>query len=151
MRDRIDSKVRAELKRLHGATDQQLKRYSQQLSSKRLAWYDREQANLDLGTGDVVERGYRLLLRKLGISESQAPVVHKDRGSIVFHSKNICPTLEACRILGLDTRRVCRLYNESSTDQLIRQLDPRLRFRRNYNNIRPYSEYCEERIEYEGE
>lgn len=51
-------------------------------------------------------------------------------------------------VTGLDTRWVCRLYNEGAVDQLIRQIDPRLRFSRNYELIRPYSGYCEERIEY---
>jgi hypothetical protein len=101
-----------------------------------------------LGRGDAVEQGYRLLLKKLGIREAEAPVVHRGKGKLVFHSKNFCPTLAACQILGLDTRRICRLYSEEAADRLIRQLDSRLRFRRNYERIRPYSEYCEESIEY---
>ncbi len=67
---------------------------------------------------------------------------------IVFHSKNCCPTLEACKILGLDTRKVCRLYNEKSTDALVRQVDSRLRFSRNYERIRPYTDSCEESISF---
>jgi hypothetical protein len=58
-----------------------------------------------------------------------------------------CPTLEACRILDLDTRRVCRLYNEGATGELLRQVDPRLVFRRNYEKLRPYAAFCEEIIE----
>ena len=96
-----------------------------------------------------MEQGYQLLLKRLGTTEAEAPIVHRGKGRIVFHSKNFCPTLEACIILGLDTRRICRLYNEGATDRLIRQIDPRLRFNRNYRNIRPHSEYCEERIEYD--
>ncbi len=88
-----------------------------------------------------------MLLAKLGISESEAPVVQRAEGRVVFHSRNFCPTLEACNILGLDTRRVCRLYGEEATDRLIRRLDPRLRFSRNYEMIRPRGEYCEELIE----
>jgi tRNA(adenine34) deaminase len=65
---------------------------------------------------------------------------------IVFHSANFCSTLEACRILELDTRHVCRLYNEKATQELIRQIDPRLRFSRNYEKLRPQSAYCEEMI-----
>jgi hypothetical protein len=59
---------------------------------------------------------------------------------------NFCPTLEACRILELDTRNVCKKLNENSTGLLIRQLDNRLEFSRNYKKLRPYSEYCEEMI-----
>lgn len=65
---------------------------------------------------------------------------------IVFHSMNFCPTLEACKILKLDTRHVCKRLNESSTDTLIKQIDCRLSFSRNYNKLRPYTEYCEEMI-----
>jgi len=143
--------VRAELKKLRGATDEQLRQYDHQLTARRLAWYRKEKPNLSLGAGDLAEQGYRLLLNRLRVNEAEAPVVHRQEGAIVFHSKNFCPTLQACRILGLDTRTVCRFYNEGATDQLIRQLDPRLRFQRNYQEIRPYTEYCEERITYAQE
>jgi tRNA(adenine34) deaminase len=49
--------------------------------------------------------------------------------------------------VGLDTRRVCRLSNEQATDQMLRQLDPRLRFRRIYNKSRPFAAYWEDSIE----
>ncbi len=142
-----DPVVRAEVDRLRGASDRQLREYGRRRAGSRLEWYRREKHILDLGTGDAAERGYRLLLAKLGLSESEAPVVQRAKGRVVFHSRNFCPTLEACNILGLDTRRVCRLYNEEATDRLIRRLDPGLRFRRNYEKIRPHCEYCEESIE----
>jgi tRNA(adenine34) deaminase len=140
--------VRLELIRLRGATEERLIEYNQQSITSRLEWYRREKPNLRLGAGDVIQRAYQLLLMKLSIGETEAPVVRRSKGIVVFHSKNFCPTLEACQILGLDTRWVCRLYNEGAVDQLIRQIDPRLRFSRNYELIRPYSGYCEERIEY---
>jgi len=65
---------------------------------------------------------------------------------IIIHSKNFCPTLEACRILNMDTRFVCRHLTENPTTELIRQLHPRLRFCRNYEKLRPHSAYCEEMI-----
>jgi tRNA(adenine34) deaminase len=141
--------VRRELNRLRGATDGQLRGYDRMLATRRIEWFVEEGRNLIPDKGDATEQGYRLLLKKLGTTEAEAPIVHRGRGRIVFHSKNFCPTLEACIILGLDTRRICRLYNEGATDRLIRQIDPGLRFNRNYGNIRPHSEYCEERIEYE--
>lgn len=140
--------VRSELNRLRGATEERLIEYNQQSMTRRLRWYRKEKPNLRLGAGDAAQRAYRLLLRKLGIGEKEAPVVRRSEGIVIFHSKNFCPTLEACKILGLDTRWVCRLYNEGATDQLIRKIHPRLRFSRNYERIRPYSAYCEERIEY---
>ncbi len=136
---------------MQGATEERLIEYNRQTARRRLEWYRREEPNLGLGGGDAARQGYRLLLLKLGICESEAPIVRQGKGVVVFHSRNFCPTLEACRILGLDTRWVCRLYNEDATEQLIRQIDPGLRFSRNYELIRPYSDYCEERIEYRQE
>jgi hypothetical protein len=73
-------------------------------------------------------------------------VVQKTDKAISFHSMNFCPTLEACRILGLDTREVCKKLNEGATQDMVRQIDNRLRFTRNYECLRPYSDYCEETI-----
>jgi len=39
--------------------------------------------------------------------------------------------------------------NENATDLLIKQIDPRLKFSRNYSRLRPYEEYCEEMISIE--
>ena len=39
-------------------------------------------------------------------------------------------------------RHVCKRINEASTNALLQQLDPRLRFSRNYEKLRPYAPYC---------
>jgi hypothetical protein len=59
---------------------------------------------------------------------------------------NPCPTLEACVRLGLDTRTVCRQAYHQPVQVMLSRLDPRLRFERNYEALRPYVSYCEERI-----
>ncbi|MBN1609956.1 MAG: hypothetical protein JW940_25235 [Polyangiaceae bacterium] len=82
----------------------------------------------------------------LGISADQAPIVEKSETKLVFHSKNPCSTLQACELLGLDTRLVCRHHNERATDALVKCIDPRLRFARNYDRLRPHCEFCEEMI-----
>lgn len=143
-----NQKVRTELEILRGATNEELKSYNQCSITERLKWFHKEKPYLTFGEVDVLDQGYRLLLHKLGISEAEAPIVNRERKRLVFHSQNFCPTLEACKILRLDTRKICRLYNEGATDRLIRQIDPKLHFSRNYDKIRPYSDYCEERIEY---
>jgi tRNA(adenine34) deaminase len=142
-----NQEVRAEVTRLRGASDDQLRAYDKERETRRIAWYHQTQ-NAARPEADPLERAYRVLLQKLGVQEDQAPIVQMDGKAIIFHSKNFCPTLEACKILGLDTRRVCRLYNEKSTDALVRQVDPRLTFSRNHERLRPYSEYCEESISY---
>ncbi|MCX5841384.1 MAG: nucleoside deaminase, partial [Deltaproteobacteria bacterium] len=136
-----------EIESLRGASDKALKECNLESKRKRLEWYAARRKVFPAGMHPL-EEAYALLLEKLGMTEGEAPIVERDGRRIVFHSLNFCPTLEACRILQLDTRRVCRLYNEGATQELIRQIDPRLSFTRNYGKLRPYSAYCEERIEY---
>ena len=146
-----DPRVEKELLKLRNTSSQQLERYGEELATKRVAWYrSREAASSDQGD-DILEQAYRLLLRKLNLREQEAPILRKTKTEIVFASKNYCPTLEACKVLGLDTRTVCRLYNEKATDVLVKQIDQRLIFSRSYERIRPYYEYCEESIRLRGE
>jgi len=77
-------------------------------------------------------------------------VARREARRLVIRSANFCPTLEACRILGRDTREVCRLLSEGPTTALLRQLHTGLTFRRNSAALRPTTPYCEERIELEG-
>jgi tRNA(adenine34) deaminase len=135
--------VREEVKRLRGATDDQLRAFDAERAKRRVDWF---RAQDTMRKEDPLEAAYTVLLRRLGITEDEAPVVHRDGHSLTFHSKNFCPTLAACEILGLDTRTVCELYNSRSPDALIREVDPRLEFSRDYEKIRPRSEFCEESI-----
>ncbi len=137
--------VRAEIKKLRGASDDRLLDLDKDRRARRIEWYRAESEKITTAD-DPLEKAYGVLLGKFGIEKDQAPVARRSEREIVFHSKNFCPTLEACGILGLDTRRVCRLYTEGSTDALVKQVDPALKFSRNYEKIRPYSEYCEEII-----
>jgi hypothetical protein len=66
---------------------------------------------------------------------------------IRIDSYNFCPYLEACQQLGLDTIRICKEVGEPAIQKMIEVIDPRLKFSRNYSNIRPYSTYCEEYFE----
>jgi hypothetical protein len=145
--DPPDPRVAAELERLKHASAAKLRALDRASAARRRRWYREQCAGRPLPGDGPLEQAYRLLLRRLGIAEAEAPVVRRGPRRLVFHSRNFCPTLEACRLLGLDTRRVCRLYNEGATQELIRQVDPRLAFGRNYRKLRPYSGYCEEWIE----
>jgi hypothetical protein len=77
------------------------------------------------------------------------PIVKKAEKKIVYRSYDFCPVLEACKALGLDTRRICKLAYEAPTQRFLSRLNPELRFRRNYERIRPHARYCEEVIELE--
>ena len=139
--------IERELEKLKCATEEQLRRYDEKSCRKRLAWFHSERcSSRHFACADTKEAAYRLLLERLNTTEEQAPIVLRDDRKLVFHSQNFCPTLEACKILGLETRIVCKFYNEHSTDMLVKQIDSKLRFARNYTKLRPYSAYCEEMI-----
>jgi hypothetical protein len=140
--------VRAEVKRLLGATDKTLFGLNADSTNRRTQWFKENKEAFDFLNGDPVTAGYKLLLKRFKINEAQAPVVAKSEREIVFHSQNFCPTLEACKILGLDTRDICRKLNENATDALVKQVNPCLEFSRNYAKLRPYTDYCEEKITY---
>lgn len=138
--------VRSEVGRLRNAGDRALMELAADSVRRRTAWFYENKDGFDFISGDLLDSAYRLLLKKLRICKEEAPVVQKDENCIVFHSMNFCPTLEACKILGMDTRDVCRKLNEESTDTLLKLLDGRLRFSRNYDKLRPRAAYCEEMI-----
>lgn len=138
--------VRQDIQNLRNADDAALAVLREDSVNRRLTWYRQNKAALGLPGGDLLDAGYRLLLARLRITAQQAPVVNKTDTMIVFHSQNFCPTLEACKILGLDTRHICRHLNEASMDALVKQLDGRLTFSRNYRRLRPHAAYCEEMI-----
>ncbi len=138
--------VQTEIERLRGAEDAALERMNEASARKREAWFHENRDSFSFLSDDPLDAAYRLLMTRFGISPEEAPVVRKTDSEIVFHSKNFCPTLEACKALGLDTRYVCKRLNEDSTNRLIRCVDPRLRFSRNYEKLRPYTPYCEEMI-----
>ncbi len=143
--------IECEMERLRGADDEALRALNEDSTRRRVAWFTQHRAEFALPLDDPLEAGYRLLLLRFGITPEEAPVVSHNERAITFHSQNFCPTLETCRLLNLDTRHVCRCINEDSTNALLRQLDPRLRFSRNYEKLRPNAPYCEETISLELE
>jgi tRNA(adenine34) deaminase len=82
----------------------------------------------------------------MALSRDDLPVVSESAHEIIWLSLNDCPTLEACKQLGLDTRQICREVYEKSTQAFLSQLDPQLRFLRDYEGIRPYADHCREMI-----
>lgn len=138
--------VRREVERLRNADDKVLSELNEDSICRRLNWFSENKSAFDFITEDILSSGHRLLLKRFGITQEEAPVIKKSDREIIFHSFNFCPTLEACKILELDTRYICKTMNELSTDTLLKQIDGRLKFTRNYDKLRPYTEYCEEVI-----
>jgi tRNA(adenine34) deaminase len=141
-----NKEVRDSVDQLRDADKQKLEALAEDLLMRRLRWYAEHGHCLATDGQDILHVAYRVFLQKLGISEDQAPIVRCDEKHLILHSRNYCPTLEACNLLGLDTRFVCKYLTEKPTTDLIRQIHPKLRFTRNYKHLRPHSDYCEEMI-----
>ena len=138
--------VRDEVKRLRNVSEEALSFYNTDSIQRRLMWFNEKKESFDFISKDLLDSAYKLLLHRFNTNEKEMPVVFKNEKKIIFHSMNFCPTLEACKILNLDTRSICKAYNENATETLIKQISPSLRFSRNYESLRPNSEYCEEII-----
>ena len=96
----------------------------------------------------MVEHAFNVYyFEHLGLDPKDVEVVERTERRIVCRWRNFCEILEACKMLGLDTRVVCKGAYEKPTNVLLKRIDPRLNFRRNYDKIRPYSGFCEEIIE----
>jgi hypothetical protein len=130
--------------------DQALAYLEECVVEKRLAWLDAHLAGLDR-SGDPVLDGYRLFYEiYLGISPPEdGEIVEQTEGKMVTRWWNRCSTLEACKALGLDTRQICRQAYHRPVQAFLSRIDPRLRFERNYDALRPYAPYCEEIISIE--
>jgi len=127
--------------------DEALSIMEQCVIEKRLAW-----AKVHLGeigmTGLMVLDGYHWFYEKylcLSVPEDGEIVEFSDE-RIVLRWWNPCPTLEACKHFGLDTRLVCKKAYHRPVQEFLKQLHPGLRFDRNYDCLRPYTAYCEEII-----
>ena len=139
-----NKQVRESIDLLREAGSETLEQLAEDLAQKRINWF--RQRNFQNMSADPLEAAYSLLLDKLGITAEEAPIVERQKGKIVIHSKNFCPILEACKILGLDTREICKQLTEKPMQALLKELHPNLRFKRNYDKIRPYVPFCEEMI-----
>lgn len=138
---RIQQKI-AELKNCCG----DFKRLDAGLGVKRLAWIATYQSSLSIGQATPRQSYEALILTYMRIDPTEAPIVVDEPDRITWASRNFCPLLEACNILRLDTRKVCRLGTEGSVQQFVSTLNPRLVFSRDYPNLRPFGEACVETI-----
>jgi tRNA(adenine34) deaminase len=141
-----NAKVREQIEQLRQPGEAALRDIATERGVNRVRWFNANKATLPAIAGKPLETAYRVLLERLGVTPAEAPILHQDDRRLTFGSKNFCPTLEACRILGLDTRIVCKQLTEKPTEMLVRQVDPRLRFQRNYETLRPHGAVCEESI-----
>lgn len=118
------------------------------LTEKRIKWLRKNKTKLKL-VGSEIEKALQLICQKFEINPKDLKITEKSRTKIIYHAYNFCPVLEACQELSLDTREVCRKVYEGSVTKFLKAFNPKLKFKRNYQKIRPYIEYCEETIEFE--
>ena len=117
------------------------------VKKKRFCWLKENKDKLNF-KGTPVEQAYRIFyLDYLKINPNDVKIIEKSKNKIITRWRNPCPVLKACKILGLDTRKICKKAYDDSAQAFISKIDPKLKFKRNYNKIRPYFDYCEETIE----
>ena len=112
-----------------------------------LEWYMKNKSQL-VQKKPLLEHAFDVYyFRHLNLKPKDVKIVEKSKNRVVCRWRNFCEVLEACRILKLDTRIVCKNVYEKPGKMLLKQISSKLNFRRNYNKIRPYTDYCEEIIE----
>ncbi len=92
---------------------------------------------------DVLEQFYYGFLK---LRREDVEVVRLSEDELVTVSRNPCPILRLSLRLGLDTRYTCRVVSETVCRYVLERMDPRLRFERDYERIRPHSDGCLERV-----
>jgi hypothetical protein len=122
--------------------------FEQCVIEKRVLWLERNEQSLEK-TGNPLLDGYKAFYeRYLGLSiPRDGEIIEATERRMVFRWWNKCPTLEACVACGLDTRKVCKVVYHQPVQIILSRIDARLRFERNYDALRPHTEYCEESIE----
>lgn len=130
--------------------DRALAYLEQCVIEKRLAWLDQNLNRLNR-TDDPVLDGYHLFYEiYLGVSTpTDGEIVEKTGHKMISRWWNHCPTLEACKLLGLDTRKICKQVYHQPVQVFLLRVHPKLRFERNYESLRPRTAYCEEIIRLE--
>ncbi len=120
-----------------------------QILEKRLKWIEKNREKIERIEGNDLEKAFIVFYKLyLGLDlKRDCKIVKKSKRRIIARWKNYCPVLEACKMLGLDTRKVCKLVYEKPTKIFISKISPKVKFRRNYRKIRPYYPYCEEVLE----
>lgn len=121
------------------------------ITQRRAAWIEvhLDEMLLKYAGLSPEEQAYRIVFfDHMQINPEHSKMKRISETKIRIDSYNICPYLQACRQLGLETRYVCREIGEPSINKMLAIINPGLKFSRNYDNIRPYNEaFCEEYIE----
>lgn len=144
MQDIFEMKVKQHIERLKRLSYREIE---SEVIKKRVDWLRKNPRVISNKLHPSPRQAFELLfIDYMDIPGIELPIISETSTEIVWHSINLCPTLEAVKRLGLDTRHICRAAYEKSTQAFLSQIDPQLRFLRSYKEIRPYTEYCKEMI-----
>ncbi len=105
---------------------------------RRVAWVEARRP-MPGAAGWTPRRAFEVRSSTTWGSKPPTALVSETADEIVWDfGATSCPTVEACRTLGLDTRQACRAVYEKSTQALVsRSRSPVLRFLRDYGRLRP--------------
>ena len=104
MADIFKSSVRQHVYQLQNSTCRTIER---EVAEKRINWFNQK---VHVRQEKPSPRAaYELLFFEyMSLSREDLQVVSESMNEIIWLSKNDCPTLAACKHLGLDTRQICR-------------------------------------------
>jgi len=123
---------------------------SELITQRRLDWLKENLIVLKEKYKDLSpeEQAHRIIfLEHMNINPEDLRVTKPIKNVIRADGFSFCPYLEAYRQLGLDSRIMCKKINHDCFEKMAKMIHPNLVFYRNLQNLRPYSEYCEEYIE----
>jgi hypothetical protein len=121
------------------------------ISKRRLNWIKKnlEEMQRKYDGLSPEEQAYHIIyFDHMKINPEHSRMIRISPTKIRIESYNFCPYLEASSQLDLDTRCICKEVGEPSIQSMCKIIHPKLKFSRNYDNIRPHNgDYCEEFIE----
>jgi len=82
----------------------------------------------------------------LALRPKDVEIVKLTDVELITISRNPCPILKLAMMLRMDTKYVCRFISETVCKHVLKHIDEKLVFERDYNYIRPYRDGCRERI-----
>ncbi|MCL5093583.1 MAG: hypothetical protein M1355_00380 [Patescibacteria group bacterium] len=117
---------------------------------RRLSWIRKNKKIINKYKDlSLLETAHKVLyLEHMKINPEYSIVKKLSPKKLRIKSYNFCPYLEACKLLNLDTRIICKEFGEPSINLFVKEIHPSLKFSRTYKDkIRPCCDYCEEFIE----
>ncbi len=122
--------------------------YEELITEKRALWLQENRKNY-ASIDSQLERAFKAFYEgKLGLNlKRDCELIEASEKRIIARWRNPCPVLEACKALGLDTKKVCKLCYEGPARAFMKRIAPNVFFSRNYSHLRPRANSCEEVLE----